>query len=62
MQDSGVCRSPAGNRSSQLQDLLAGRPTEIAFLNAELLRRARPLGLRLERNRALLAALDAAPD
>ncbi len=34
-----VCRSTAANRSSMLQDVLAGRPTEIDFLTGELLRR-----------------------
>lgn len=54
-----VCRSTAANRSSMLQDVLAGRPTEIAFLNGELLHRAGPLGLPMHNNRALLAALNA---
>jgi 2-dehydropantoate 2-reductase len=42
-----------------LQDVLAGRPTEIAFLNGELLRRAESLGLSMPNNRMLVAALDA---
>jgi 2-dehydropantoate 2-reductase len=54
-----VCRSTAGNQSSMLQDVLAGRPTEIAFLNGELLRRAKSLGLSMPNNRMLVAALDA---
>ena len=50
-----VCRSTAGNRSSMLQDVLAGRSTEIAYLNGELLRRAP--GANLPFNRKLLQAL-----
>ncbi|MEO1080519.1 MAG: 2-dehydropantoate 2-reductase [Pseudomonadota bacterium] len=34
-----VCRATAVNRSSMLQDVLAGRPTEIEYLSGELLRR-----------------------
>ena len=35
-----VCAQTAQNRSSMLQDVLAGRETEIEFLTGELLRRA----------------------
>ncbi|MEE4277053.1 MAG: 2-dehydropantoate 2-reductase [Halieaceae bacterium] len=35
-----VCRLTAANRSSMLQDILTGRPTEIDYLCGELLRRA----------------------
>ncbi|MDA8962456.1 2-dehydropantoate 2-reductase, partial [Congregibacter sp.] len=52
-----VCQSTAQNQSSMLQDRLAGRPTEINFLNAELLRRAHSLGLELPLNQALVRAL-----
>ncbi|MEL7046959.1 MAG: ketopantoate reductase C-terminal domain-containing protein, partial [Pseudomonadota bacterium] len=34
-----VCRATTVNRSSMLQDVLAGRPTEIEYLSGELLRR-----------------------
>ncbi|WOJ94925.1 2-dehydropantoate 2-reductase [Congregibacter variabilis] len=52
-----VCRSTAKNQSSMLQDTLAGRPTEINYLNAELLRRAHSLGLELPLNQALVSSL-----
>ena len=52
-----VCQSTAQNQSSMLKDRLAGRPTEINFLNAELLRRAHSLGLELPLNQALVSAL-----
>ncbi|EED33820.1 2-dehydropantoate 2-reductase [gamma proteobacterium NOR5-3] len=52
-----VCGSTAQNQSSMLQDKLAGRATEINFLNGELLRRARPLGLELPINQTLVKAL-----
>ena len=50
-----VCRSTAGNRSSMFQDVLAGRTTEIAYLNGELLRRAPQAALPF--NRRLVEAL-----
>lgn len=52
-----VCRQTAENHSSMLQDVLTGRPTEITFLNGELLRRAQLLGLELPINHALVNAL-----
>jgi 2-dehydropantoate 2-reductase len=52
-----VCRQTAGNRSSMLQDVLAGRETELAYLTGELLRRGHAAGLDLPRNRALFDAL-----
>jgi 2-dehydropantoate 2-reductase len=42
---SQVCSATAANRSSMLQDILAGRPTEIAALNAQVASRGRALGL-----------------
>lgn len=52
-----VCLHTTGNRSSMLQDVLAGRPTELAYLNGELLRRAESLAYELPLNRALVATL-----
>ncbi|MEM1141003.1 MAG: 2-dehydropantoate 2-reductase [Pseudomonadota bacterium] len=53
-----VCRSTAGNRSSTLQDIQAGRPTEIAYLNAELLARAGKQKLDLPLCRRLVDTLE----
>lgn len=52
-----VCRQTAANRSSMLQDVDAGRSTEIAFLNGEVLRRAAAHKLPLPLNRALVRDL-----
>ena len=52
-----VCQSTAQNQSSMLQDHLAHRPTEINFLNGELIRRACSLGFSLPLNTALVNAL-----
>jgi 2-dehydropantoate 2-reductase len=52
-----VCQSTAQNQSSMLQDRLAGRPTEIDFLNGELLRRAENFEFELPLNQALVSAL-----
>ena len=40
-----VCASTAANRSSMLQDVLAGRPTEIEALNGQVAARGRALGV-----------------
>lgn len=50
-----ICAQTAHNRSSMLQDILAGRETEIEFLTGELLRRAG--GDPLPGNRRLYAAI-----
>ncbi|WP_439105954.1 ketopantoate reductase family protein [Congregibacter sp.] len=52
-----VCRNTAQNKSSMLQDFIAGRPTEIDYLNGELVRRATSLGRELPLNNALVDAL-----
>ncbi|WOJ98401.1 2-dehydropantoate 2-reductase [Congregibacter brevis] len=52
-----VCQSTAQNNSSMLQDTMAGRPTEVEFLNGELLRRATSLGISLPLNSTLLHSL-----
>ena len=40
-----VCNATAANRSSMLQDILAGRPTEIDALNGQVAARGRALGV-----------------
>lgn len=42
-----VCRATAGNRSSMLQDITAGRVTELEWLTGSLLREAERVGLKL---------------
>lgn len=41
-----ICRETGENRSSMLQDLSAGRRTEIDFINGEIVRRAEARGLK----------------
>jgi 2-dehydropantoate 2-reductase len=40
-----VCTATAANRSSMLQDVLAGKSTEIEALNAQVVKRGRALGI-----------------
>lgn len=54
-----VCRDTARNRSSMLQDVLAGRETEIAYLTGELVRRARCRGMELPRSADLCDTIQA---
>ncbi len=57
-----VCRATAKNRSSMLQDVLAGRPTEIESLNAQVAARGASLGVPTPINdflTKLVRALDA---
>jgi 2-dehydropantoate 2-reductase len=55
-----VCTQTAANHSSMLQDLLAGRPTEIEALNAQVATRGRTLGLPTPVNDLLTGLLRAA--
>jgi 2-dehydropantoate 2-reductase len=48
-----VARAAPENKSSMLQDLERGRPTEIDFLNGALAARGRALGLEAPRNELL---------
>ncbi|MBC5799163.1 MAG: 2-dehydropantoate 2-reductase [Candidatus Eremiobacteraeota bacterium] len=49
-----VVRMTAQNRSSMLQDLERGMPTEIEALNGEIVRRARTLGIAVPENARVL--------
>ncbi len=60
-----VASATAANRSSMLQDRLAGRATEIDYITGHLLREARRLGIDTPLNAALwqqVKALDTTPD
>jgi 2-dehydropantoate 2-reductase len=48
-----VCRATAANRSSMLQDVLRGSPTEIDAINGAIVREARALGLLAPANEML---------
>ncbi len=48
-----VCRATAANRSSMLQDVLAGRPTEIDSINGILVAEGRRLGVPTPFNEAV---------
>jgi 2-dehydropantoate 2-reductase len=52
-----VIRATANNRSSMLQDVLAGRETEIDYLTGYLLDQGRQHGIEAPSNAALLAAV-----
>lgn len=54
-----VCRRTAGNRSSMLADIEAGRPTEIEAINGGIVRMARKSGLAAPLNEALAALIGA---
>jgi len=54
-----VARATASNRSSMLQDLDRGRPTEIDAISGEILREGRRLGLDLPATRAVVAEITA---
>ncbi len=52
-----VVRATAENRSSMLQDVSAGRPTEIDYITGYLVARAEAVGIQVPCNRALLETL-----
>ncbi|GGA71379.1 2-dehydropantoate 2-reductase [Neiella marina] len=52
-----VAEATASNRSSMLQDVSAGRPTEIDYINGYLIKRAEHHGLPIAAHRALVAQL-----
>jgi 2-dehydropantoate 2-reductase len=53
-----VCRQTAANHCSMLQDVLAGRQTEIRQINGEIVRRAREKRVRTPLNQALMALIE----
>ncbi len=60
-----VARATGANRSSMLQDVLRGGPTEVSMINGAIVREGTRLGVPTPINRALLAlveALDASAD
>lgn len=56
-----VLRRTADNRSSMLQDVLAGRPTEIEAINGAVVREADALAVPVPINRVLRALMGARP-
>lgn len=56
-----VVAATASNRSSMLQDVLAGRETEIDYLTGYLLAQGREHGIEAPHNAALLTAIKALP-
>ena len=55
----GVIQATAGNQSSMLQDVQAGRPTEIEYITGYLVGEAQRLGVACPRNERLLAQVRA---
>lgn len=56
----GILRTMPAQLSSTAQDLMAGKPTEIGFLNAEIARRGEALGIPVPLNAAMAALVRAA--
>jgi 2-dehydropantoate 2-reductase len=54
-----VCRKTATNQCSMLQDILAGRRTEIQQINGELVRRAKEKKAKVPLNEALVGLVEA---
>lgn len=54
-----VVRATAGNRSSMLQDVLRGSPTEIAVINGAVVRAAKALGISTPVNETLMLLVEA---
>lgn len=53
-----VCRDTAQNQCSMLQDVLAGRPTEVRQINGEIVRRAKQTGTPATLNQTLTALVE----
>jgi 2-dehydropantoate 2-reductase len=52
-----VIGATADNRSSMLQDVLAGRPTEIDYITGHLLRVAQRHGIAVPQNEAIYRSI-----
>ncbi|MDX1589346.1 MAG: 2-dehydropantoate 2-reductase [Oleiphilaceae bacterium] len=52
-----VCHSTSENISSMLQDIRAGKPSEIDFINGYIVRRAQALGIATPVNRELVSGV-----
>lgn len=57
-----VCRRTAENRSSMLQDLQAGRPTELDWINGAIVRKAHQLGMNVPAHEMILELVRAKED
>lgn len=57
----GVCRDTAENISSMLQDIRAGRPSEIDFINGFITRRGQALGIATPVNQTLVRGVKELP-
>ena len=53
-----VCQNTAGNQCSMLQDVLAGRRTEIQQINGEIVRRGQAVEANVTLNEALVALVE----
>ncbi|WP_417579161.1 ketopantoate reductase family protein [Nitrincola sp.] len=58
-QAANVAQATAGNRSSMLEDITHGRPTEIEFITGHVCQQADQLGIDLPCNKALLSQVRA---
>ncbi|KFX94656.1 hypothetical protein O988_06168, partial [Pseudogymnoascus sp. VKM F-3808] len=54
----GVCTATSGNRSSMLQDVEAGRGTEVGYINGWIVRKGRELGVETGVNEVVLGMVE----
>lgn len=53
-----VCEATAGNRSSMLQDVEAGRGTEVRYINGWIVRKGREMGMGVEVDEMVLGMVE----